>query len=134
MVIGSNKTTLFFLFCIILKEMLAERKIIMRVMRITLMDTVVAEDFIRTAVDFQCKSYPEQWFSVRILFGGATFQWPGTPLECIYDRHIRNGRKPAKASIVAARDIGKMMTKFLSQHPQNFNIEGKRANEYLLTP
>lgn len=114
--------------------MLAERKIIMRVMGITRTNTVIAEDFIRAAIDLQCKSYPGQWFSVRTLFGGANFQWSGTPLQCIYDRHIKNGRKPAKASVLAARDIGKMMTKVLSRHPRNFDIRGKRANEYLLVP
>lgn len=63
-------------------------------------------DFLQGAVYCWCKNRPEEWFSMRDLMGGENFNWTGTPLSKLYDKHIGKGKNDAAAIEDAGKDSG----------------------------
>ncbi|MCB9360672.1 MAG: hypothetical protein H6587_03465 [Flavobacteriales bacterium] len=58
--------------------------------------------FLQGAVYCWCKNRPDEWFSMRDLMGGENFDWTGTPLSKLYDKHIQT-----KSDMAAIEDAGK---------------------------
>ena len=44
-------------------------------------------DFLQGAVYSWCKNRPNEWFSLRQLMGGSNYDWHGTPLMTLYEKH-----------------------------------------------
>ncbi len=63
-------------------------------------------DFLQGAVYCWCKNRPDEWFSIRNLMGGENFNWNGTPLQVLYDKHINRGLDDGEANNAAGKDCG----------------------------
>src|SRR5690349_13674520 len=50
-------------------------------------DLARIRDFLQGAVYCWCKNRADEWFSLRDLMGGENFQWQGTPLLALYEKH-----------------------------------------------
>lgn len=48
--------------------------------------------FLQGAVYSWVKNRPGEWFAARDLVGGENFEWWGTPLYRLYQKHIDSGK------------------------------------------
>ena len=73
---------------------------------ITAEQTESIQNFLQGAVYCWVKNRPEEQFALRDLVGGENFEWQGTPLYCLFEKHIRRGKTDAEAITGAAKDAG----------------------------
>src|ERR1039458_893183 len=72
--------------------------------------------------------YPYSWvknrkgkkLAVRDLVGGENFEWKGTPLYVLYQKHIDAGKDNESAIKSAARDLGWLVKTVLSEDKRTF--------------
>ena len=64
-----------------------------------------------------CKGKP---FSVRDLMGGANFEWAGTPLYALYEKHIEQGKDDDSAVESAGKDLGWLMKTVMAEDKRTF--------------
>ena len=77
-----------------------------------------AESFIKGAVyqfiaDQTEKTNGEIRFCIRDLLGGTNADWENTPLQYLYDYHIREGKTKEEAYVQTARDAGWLLKEVL---------------------
>ena len=77
-----------------------------------------AESFIKGAVyqfiaDQTEKTNGEIRFCIRDLLGGTNACWQNTPLQYLYDYHIREGKTKEDAYVQTARDAGWLLKEVL---------------------
>ena len=93
-------------------------------------DIEIAKTYIKDVVDDFCNKYPQEKFSVRILFGGVNKDWNGTPLQKIYDYYILNGYSNKKAFKKSAIDVGRLLKTVLVEDKQKYLCIKGYTNEY----
>ncbi len=76
-------------------------------------DLSMAECFMQGAIYGHVKNL-DRPFAVRDLVGGDNFDWTGTPLSCLYDKHINNGKTHEDAVTLAGRDLGWIVKKAIA--------------------
>ena len=78
--------------------------------------------FLQGAVYTWCKRPDENrdqnWFAARDLVGGDDFEWQGTPLIALYDKHAAHGR--ADAVERAGIDLGWLLKDVLADDRRAF--------------
>lgn len=57
-------------------------------------------------------------FCIRDLLGGMNADWENTPLQYLYDYHIRNGKTKDDAYVQAAKDAGWLLKEVLYNDPR----------------
>lgn len=57
-----------------------------------------------------------------VLVGGENFQWKGTPLHVLYEKHIKAGKGRKSAIKAAARDLGWLVKSVLSEDKRTFEV------------
>lgn len=57
-------------------------------------------------------------FCIRDLLGGANADWENTPLQYLYDYHIRKGKTEEEAYAQTARDAGWLLKEVLCNDPR----------------
>lgn len=82
-----------------------------------------AVSFIKGAVyqfisDQTEKTGGEICFCIRDLLGGTNADWENTPLQYLYDYHIRNGKTKEEAYAQTARDAGWLLKEVLRNDPR----------------
>jgi len=82
-------------------------------------------DYLQGAVYCWCKNRSGEWFSVRELFGGENFDWKGTPMIVLFNKHKTKGKSDAVAISHAGRDAGWILKKVLEDDQREF--ETKKA-------
>jgi hypothetical protein len=87
-------------------------------------------DFLQGAVYCWCKNKPEEWFTVRDLQGGENFDWNGTPLITLYDKHIKKGKTHDDAVKEAGKDAGRVMKRILHDDSREFLTEEGYVRSY----
>lgn len=76
--------------------------------------------FIQGTVYCWCKNRKGEQFAARDLMGGENFEWSGTPLIALYEKHVSQG-KDVNASIDAAgRDLGWLLKTVLAEDKRTF--------------
>lgn len=80
-------------------------------------------NFLQGAVYCWCKNKPEKWFSMRDLMGGENFNWTGTPLSKLYDKHIEKGKNDASAIEDAGKDSGWILKKVINDDRREFKTK-----------
>ena len=65
-----------------------------------------AKDFLQGAVYSWIKNRKGEVFALRDLMGGEHFDWDGTPLYCLYQKHTDIGKDNEAAIVEAGKDAG----------------------------
>jgi len=79
--------------------------------------------FIQGAVYTWAKNHPGDWFAARDLVGGENFDWNGTPLQVLFEKHIDAGKNDAEATDAAGRDIGWITKSVLDADKRTFEAD-----------
>ena len=91
--------------------------------------------YLQGAVYCWVKNRAPEWFAVRDLVGGENADWRRTPLQAIYERHLANGRTEPEAFEAAAKDVGWIMKRILSEDAREFELDNsERVNRYRWRP
>ncbi|MCI0693423.1 hypothetical protein L0337_15635 [candidate division KSB1 bacterium] len=62
--------------------------------------------------------------------GGENFEWKGTPLYVLYQKHIANGKNHESAVEFAAKDLGWLVKAVLKEDKRTFEVVKIWANSY----
>ena len=71
------------------------------------------------------KNRKDEWFAARNLVGGEKFEWSGTTLIVLYDKHIKKGKSTTEAITNAAQDLGWLLKSVLNNDKRHFEA-GKK--------
>jgi hypothetical protein len=86
--------------------------------------SAVQKDSIQTymqgAIYAWVKNRSGESFALRDLVGGANFEWDGTPLFCLYEKHVNAGKGQQAAIKAAARDLGWLTKSVLARDKRTF--------------
>lgn len=89
------------------------------------------KSFMRRAIYAWIRNRPGQVFAVRDLVGGPNWDWSGTPLYDLFDRHHKAGKNNASAMKRAAIDLGWLVKSVLAEDKRSFlSTKTWRANGY----
>ncbi|MFA6104122.1 MAG: hypothetical protein WC721_18170 [Victivallaceae bacterium] len=83
-------------------------------------ETNLIKAFMQGAVYGWIKSHPGEWFAVRDLVGGENWDWAGTPLYALFEKHKNDGKSDDEAFDVAAQDLGWLVKTALSEDKRTF--------------
>lgn len=72
-------------------------------------------NFIQGAVYCWCKNRPDEWFSMSDLMGGVNFDWSGTPLIVLYEKHKGKDKDEDTAIKSAGKDSGWLLKKVIRE-------------------
>ncbi len=87
--------------------------------------------YMQGAVYSWVKNRKDEWFAVRDLVGGENFDWNGTPLQVLYDKHIDAGKDEESAIKSAARDLGWLVKTVLHEDRRTFEVvKEELVNKY----
>ncbi len=64
-------------------------------------------------------------FAARDLVGGTNFDWDGTPLYCLYEKHIILGKDNQSAIDEAGKDLGWILKTVLAKDKRTFESHEK---------
>ena len=78
--------------------------------------------YLQGSVYCWCKNRTKEEFALRDLVGGENFEWRGTPLYPLYEKHIGSGKSNEDAITAAARDAGWLLRSVLSEDKRHFNV------------
>ena len=87
-------------------------------------------DFLQGGVYCWCKNRSDEWFSVRDLLGGENFDWNGTPLIVLFEKHINLGKSNDEAIADAGKDAGWIVKKVLDNDTRDFEAKDGFAKSY----
>ena len=83
-------------------------------------DKALIKAFMQGAVYSWVKNRKGEQLAVRDLVGGENFEWMGTPLYVLYEKHINAGKSIKPAIKAAAIDLGWLVKTVLSQDKRTF--------------
>ena len=78
-------------------------------------------NFIQGAIYCWVKNQKDKFFAVRDLMGGDNYEWEGTPLYCLYKKHINKGKSQEKAIKEAGKDLGWILKSVLNDDKRIFD-------------
>lgn len=87
---------------------------------ITAEQTEGIHNFLQGAVYCWVKNRPDEQFALRDLVGGENFEWEGTPLYCLYEKHRLKGKTESEAITGAAKDAGWLLKSVVSDDKRTF--------------
>jgi len=96
-------------------------------------DRKLIRAFMQGAIYCWVKNQPNEPFAVRDLVGGLNTNWNQTPLQILYDRHIKSGRTDDEAFDLAAIDIGWIVKSLLAEDRRTFQVDNSGfVNTYFM--
>jgi len=81
--------------------------------------------FLQGAVYCWIKNRKDEVFAARDLMGGENFEWEGTPLYCLYEKHINKGKDIESAIDEAGKDLGWILKSVLDEDKRSFETYDK---------
>ncbi len=87
-------------------------------------------NFLQGSVYCWCKNRPHEWFATRDLLGGANFDWNGTPLYVLYNKHINNGKPNEEAIEQAGKEVGWLLKTVLMNDLRQFESQPGHVKTY----
>ena len=87
-------------------------------------------DFLQGAVYCWCKNRPNEWFSIKDLLGGDNFDWNGTPLIVLYEKHENKGKPYDEAVADAGKDAGWIAKKVIDDDSRTFETRKGYVRSY----
>jgi hypothetical protein len=91
-------------------------------------DKALIKAFMQGAVYSWVKNRQGEKLAVRDLVGGDNFDWSGTPLQVLYQKHRNAGKDDESAIAAAAIDLGWIVKTVLSEDKRTFEA-GKEAGK-----
>src|SRR5690554_7731100 len=79
------------------------------------------KNFIQGAVYCWIKNRKDEIFAARDLFGGDNYDWNGTPLIALYNKHINQGKNENSAVDEAGKDVGWILKLVLYEDQRLFD-------------
>lgn len=76
--------------------------------------------FLQGAVYAYIKLHRRDPFAARDLVGGVNFDWDGTPLLPLYEKHVNQGKSSPNAIEAAGRDLGWLLKSVLAEDKRTF--------------
>ena len=76
--------------------------------------------YLQGAVYAWSKNRPDEQFAARDLVGGENYEWSGTPLIVLYEKHINSGKSSDEAIEAAAKDLGWLLKSVLSEDKRHY--------------
>ncbi len=81
--------------------------------------------FLQGAVYCWVKNRKDEVFAVRDLMGGENFEWGGTPLISLYEKHIAKSKSDDFAVAEAGKDLGWILKNVLDEDKRSFRSSKK---------
>ena len=78
--------------------------------------------FLQGAVYSWVKNRRGEQFAARDLVGGDNFEWQGTPLIVLYEKHIDLGKDDDSAIEAAGKDLGWLLKAVLDGDKRHFEV------------
>ena len=89
--------------------------------------------FLQGHVYCWCKNRPNEWFAIRDLVGGENWDWKGTPLMPLHEKHEK--KKDVDPIKLAGRDCGRLLKHVLFDDNREFETKkGERTLKYRWIP
>ena len=89
--------------------------LIRKVRGITSAEEKSIKDYLQGSVRTWCAAGTKgKQFAARDLVGGINYYWGGTPLDALYQKHIRKGKTQQDAIKAAGRDLGWLLKAVLN--------------------
>ncbi len=82
---------------------------------------IAIKSFLQGSVYCWVKNRKGKLFAARDLVGGDNFDWSGTPLKILYDKHIAKGKNNKDAIDEAGRDLGWILKLVLHEDKRTFS-------------
>jgi hypothetical protein len=86
-------------------------------------EKTLIKTFMQGAVYSWIKNQKDKSFSVRDLMGGENFEWEGTPLQVLYEKHLSKGKSNTEAIEAAAKDLGWLVKTVLIDDKRTFTSD-----------
>ncbi|HOG18154.1 MAG TPA: hypothetical protein PLB96_12505 [Syntrophales bacterium] len=83
---------------------------------------VLIKAFLQGAVYSWVKNRMGEQFAARDLVGGENFEWAGTPLYALYEKHIDAGKANEEAIEAAGKDVGWLLKAVISEDKRHFEV------------
>ncbi len=83
-------------------------------------EKTLIKSFVQGAVYCWVKNRTGEPFAVRDLMGGENFEWRGTPLIALFDKHSNGGKSDEDAIKAAAKDLGWLVKTVLAEDKRTF--------------
>jgi hypothetical protein len=93
---------------------------IRQVTGITLEQELLMRAFLQGAVYSWVKNRTGEQFAARDLVGGENFEWEGTPLFPLYEKHSASGKSIDEAIDAAGKDCGWLLKSVLADDRRHF--------------
>lgn len=78
--------------------------------------------YLQGAVYSWVKNRSGEWFAVRDLVGGGNFEWQGTPLYPLFEKHLSLGKDNNDSITAAAKDAGWLLKRVLDDDKRHFEV------------
>ncbi|MBK8094690.1 MAG: hypothetical protein IPK32_22655 [Verrucomicrobiaceae bacterium] len=92
---------------------------------------VQMRSFLQGAVYCWVKNRSDEQFALRDLVGGENFEWSGTPLYPLFEKHSLQGKNDPSAVAAAAKDAGWLLKAVLNDDKGTFIVgDAGLANGY----
>jgi hypothetical protein len=92
------------------------------VLGITDEQTKLIKAYLQGAVYSWVKNRSGEQFAARDLVGGENYEWQGTPLIVLYEKHIALGKASDVAVEDAAKDLGWLLKAVLNDDKRHFKV------------
>lgn len=93
-----------------------------KVQGITQEQASLIKAFLQGAAYSWAKNRKGEQFAARDLVGGDNFEWEGTPLIVLYEKHVALGKDNESAITDAAKDLGWLLKSVLDTDKRHFTI------------
>ena len=97
-------------------------KVIESILGISDLEFEQIKSFLQGAVYCWIKNRKDEVFALRDLVGGENTDWSSTPLEALYQKHIRLNKNAASANKVAGQDAGQVLKLVLKKDSREFLV------------
>lgn len=78
--------------------------------------------FLLGAVRSWTKNRPGEVFALRDLVGGDNWEWIGTPLQALFEKHRDKGKSDGQAMSDAAKDAGWLLKDILNRDNRSYQV------------
>lgn len=103
--------------------MLLTPSILREVRGITPDDKTTIITYLRGSVYTWCNNNKAEWFSARDFLGRDNYNWNGTPLQVLYNKHYNNGKRGEACVKAAGKDAGWILKKVIAQDKRKFETK-----------
>jgi hypothetical protein len=111
--------------------MLVPKSEVREVRGITAEEKKSIEIYLLGCVYAWCNNHKSEWFSARDFLGRDNYNWNGTPLQPLYDKHFAKGKRDEACVKAAGKDSGWILKKVIAADTRKFETKiAQRIRQY----